>query len=86
MPKTVPLDFTEDDVTLVASKLSVDTGGLRAEAIELQNWIIFLGCVQYELRCVVADLSYWMANSPPPWAAYRALMDCHLVVLDKIPA
>ena len=27
----------------------------------------------------------WMANSSPPWAAYRALMACRLVALDKRP-
>ena len=26
-----------------------------------------------------------MANSSSPWAAYRALMTCHLVVIDKRP-
>ena len=26
-----------------------------------------------------------MANSSPPWAAYRALMTCRLVVIDKSP-
>ena len=26
-----------------------------------------------------------MANSLPPWAAYRAIMACRLVVLDKRP-
>ena len=26
-----------------------------------------------------------MANSPPPWAAYCALMACRLVALDKRP-
>ena len=26
-----------------------------------------------------------MANSPPPWAAYCALMACPLVALDKRP-
>ena len=25
----------------------------------------------------------WMANSSPTWSAYRALMDCGLVVMDK---
>ena len=28
---------------------------------------------------------YWMANSSPPWFAYRALMECLLVALDKRP-
>ena len=26
-----------------------------------------------------------MANFPPPWDAYRALMACRLLALDKIP-
>ena len=26
-----------------------------------------------------------MANSSPPWAAYRVLMACRLVALDKMP-
>ena len=30
-------------------------------------------------------LADWMANSPPPWAAYCALMACRLVALDKRP-
>ena len=37
VPKMVPLDFTEDDVTWVASKLSGSAGALGAEAIELRN-------------------------------------------------
>ena len=35
--KTVPLDFTEDDVMWVASKLSGAAGALGAEAMELRN-------------------------------------------------
>ena len=27
----------------------------------------------------------WMANSSPSWSAYRALMACRLVALDKRP-
>ena len=82
-PKAVPLDFTEDDVTWVASKLSGAAGALGAEAIELRNWILCFGCASEELRVVVVRLADWMANSSPPWAAYRALMACRLVVLDK---
>ena len=37
VPETSPLDFTEDAVTWVASKLSGATGALGAEAIELRN-------------------------------------------------
>ena len=35
VPEMVPLDFTEDDVMWVASKLSGATGALGEEAIDL---------------------------------------------------
>ena len=85
VPETVPLDFTEDDVTWVASKLSGAAVALGAEAIELHNWLLRFGCASEELRVVVTSLADWMANSSPPWAAYRALMPCSLVALDKRP-
>ena len=40
VPKTAPLDFTEDDVTWVASKLSGAAGALGAEAMELRSWLL----------------------------------------------
>ena len=85
VPKTVPLDFTEDDVMWVASKLSGATGALGAEAMELCNWLLRFGCAPEEFRVVVAGLADWVANSSPPWSSYRALMACRLVALDKRP-
>ena len=43
IPETVPLDFTENDVTWVASKLSGAAGALGAEAMELRNWLLRFG-------------------------------------------
>ena len=83
MPETVPLDFTEDDVTWVASNLSDAVGVLGAKVIELSNWLLCFGCESEEIRAIVARMSDWMANSSPPWAAYCALIACCLVVLDK---
>ena len=77
VPRTVPLNFKEDDVTLVASKLSRAAGAQGAEAIELQNWILCFRCASEELRVVVARLTGCMAKSSPPLATYRALMTCH---------
>ena len=37
VPKTVPLDFTEDKVTWVASKVSGAAGALGEEAMDLRN-------------------------------------------------
>ena len=85
VPETVPLDFTEDDVTCVASKLSGAEGVLEAEAMQLKNWLLRFRCASEELRVVVASLDDWMTNSSPPWAAYRALMSCCLFALDKRP-
>ena len=85
IPQTVPLDFTEDDVTWVASKLSGAAGALGAEAMELRNFLLRFRCASEEFRVVVAILADWMSNSSPSWGAYRALMACRLVVLDKSP-
>ena len=83
MPKMVPLEFTEDDVTWVASKLSSAAGALGAEAIELRNCLLCFGCLSEELKVVIARLADWMATSSPPWAAYCVLMTWGLVALDK---
>ena len=85
VPETVPLEFSEDGVTWVASKLSGDSMSLGAETTDLRNWPIFFGCVSEEFRVVVTNMIDWMDNSSPPWASYRALMACLLVSLDKRP-
>ena len=53
--------------------------------MELRPWLLRFGCASEEFRVIVASLADWMANYSPPWAAYRALMACHLVALDKRP-
>ena len=58
---------------------------LGAEAIELRNWLLFLGYASEELMVVISRLSDWMSNYYPPWADYCALMACRLMALDKIP-
>ena len=79
----LPLDFTEDEIMWVASKISGAAGALGAEAVELRNWLLCCGCSTEELRVVVARMADWMDNSYPPWAAYCPLMACRLVALDK---
>ena len=66
VPETVPLDFTEDEVTWVTLQLSGAAGALGAEAIELLNWLLRFRCASEEFRVVVASLADWMANSSPP--------------------
>ena len=62
VPETVALEFTEDNVTWVASKISGAAGTLGVEAIELVNWTLRFGCALEKLRVVVARLDDWMAN------------------------
>ena len=53
--------------------------------MELRNWLLRFGCASEELRVSVASFADCMANSSPPWAAYRVLMACRLVALNKRP-
>ena len=62
VPETVPLDFTEDEITWVTSKLSSASGALGAEAIELRNWLLRFEFAPEELRVVFTNLADWMAN------------------------
>ena len=57
VPETALLDFTEYDVTWIALKLSGAAGALGAEAIEIRNWLLRIGCVSDEVRVVVASLA-----------------------------
>ena len=66
VPETVLLNFTEDDVMWVASKLSGAAGALGAEAMELRNWLLCFRCVSEDLIVVLARLADWMAKSPLP--------------------
>ena len=83
--KTAPLDFLEDDVMWVVSKLSGAAGALRYEAIELSNWLLCFGCASWDFRIVLTNLADWISNSPTPWAAYHAMLACRLVAMDKRP-
>ena len=66
----VPLEFSEGDVTWVASKLSGVAGDLRSEVIEIRNWLIHFGCMLEEVKVVIINLDDLMANYSLPWAAY----------------
>ena len=64
--KTDSLDFLEDRVTWVTSKISCAIGALGAEAIDIRNCIIIFRCASEKFRVVLANLAHWMANYLPP--------------------
>jgi hypothetical protein len=84
-PHPLPVAITEEVVETVASRLSGAAGPGGTDAIDLRNWLLRFGAESEQLRCALANLAEWMANGHPPWAAYRALMACRLVALDKSP-
>ncbi len=43
------------------------------------------GRASAELRDELVEWSLWLANTMPPWAAYRAMRGCRMVALDKQP-
>ena len=62
----MPLDFSDDDVMWVASKLSGASGELGAEVVELSNLLLCFGCASEDFRVVVANLADWVSNSSTP--------------------
>ena len=84
-PQPLPLCITEEVVEKVASRLSGSAGPGGADSVDLRNWLLRFGAESERLRSVLASLAEWLANTSPPWAAYRALMAARLVALDKCP-
>jgi hypothetical protein len=84
-PAVVPVDVTAMTVKTVAAKLSGAAGPGGVDAVDLRNWLLRCGVESEDLREEMAAMTAWLANMHPPWAAYRALMACRLVALDKQP-
>jgi hypothetical protein len=83
VPQAVPLDITAETVEKVASHLSGAASPSGTDAVDLSNWLPHHGAESQMLRTELAAMARWIANDHPPWAAYRALMACRLVALDK---
>ena len=84
-PQQIPLDVTAEIVEEVASKLSGAAGPGGTDAVALQSWLLRFGAESELLRIEMAAWTEWLTNAHPPWAAYRALVACRLVALDKQP-
>ena len=84
-PEAIDLDITQDTVEKVASRLHGSAGPSGTDAVALRDWLLRFGEDSKILREELAAIARWLANHHPPWAAYRALMACRLVALDKQP-
>ena len=81
----VELDCTEEIVQDIAGKLQGGAGPSSVDALALKKWLLNYGVASQILREELAAWTEWLANGHPPWAAYRAMMYCRLVALDKCP-
>ena len=85
LPAPVPVCITQDDVEAISSRLSGAAGPGGTDAVDLANWLLRFGRESEALREEMAAWTNWLANTSPPWAAYRAMMVNRLVALDKQP-
>ncbi|KAI2510249.1 hypothetical protein MHU86_4127 [Fragilaria crotonensis] len=78
-------DPTSDDVEAISPRLAGAAGPGGTDAVDLANWLLRFGRESEALREEMAAWTNWLANTSPPWAAYRAVMANRLVALDKQP-
>ena len=70
-------------VESVAKKLSGSNGPTGVDATTMAAWLLKYGGHSAELRNIVAKFTEWLANSFPPWAAYRAMTWNRMIGLGK---
>ena len=69
----------------VAKKLGGAAGVDSVDAANARAYLTVYGRVMAELREDMAEWGEWLANTSPPWAAYRGMLTRRLVALDKQP-
>ena len=74
----------EDNVEKVAKQLSGSTGPSGINSFSMSHWLLKFGPSSAILRKSFADVTEWLANSYPPWMAYRAMTSCRFLALDKV--
>ena len=85
IPDPIPIDCTPAAVESVAKKLTGAAGCSGVDSALLKCCLLRYGKASSELREELLDWTLWLANSSPPWAAYRAMRQGRLVALDKQP-
>ena len=85
VPTAPPLTCSIKLMTQVASTLGGSGGPSGVDAVALREWLLRYGDASAKLRESLRNALLCLANSRPSWAAFRALMACRLVALDKQP-
>lgn len=77
------VSISEVSTMKTASKINGGGGPSGTDAVALHHWLLRYGVSSRELRTQISKLIMWMANSFPPWAAYRGFTASRLIALDK---
>jgi hypothetical protein len=85
LPELLNLDLNEKTVETVARRLGGGAGLGGVNSTFLKQVLLRHGNASRRLQKTMATFAEWMANSYPPWAAYRALRMGRLIALDKSP-
>ena len=79
------MDCPVDVAETIARKLSGGAGCSSVDAALLRSMLLRHGRASAKLRKQLSEWARWLANTLPPWAAYRAMRQGRLVALDKQP-
>ena len=82
---SAPVSCTEEIVEEMVSKLRGGAGPGSVDATAMSYWLLRRGKYSQMLREELAEWTEWLCNDTPPFAAFRALLCCRLVALDKCP-
>ena len=72
-------------VDRVPKTMKGEAGPWRIETSNCQDWTLYYGLSSRESQEYIAALVCWLANTYPPWEAYRAIVVGQLIGLDKCP-
>jgi hypothetical protein len=72
-PEFSSVDITHDKIEQVARNLSGSSGLGGVDSQAVAHWLLAYDNASATLRHALASFTNWLANTLPPWAAYRAL-------------
>ena len=84
-PEPLQLQVGYESFESTARKLSGSAGPSGIDAIDLQHWMFRFRAVSKNLLNKLILWTEWLVNAPPSWSAYRAMMACCLIAIDKQP-
>ena len=85
IPDALQTEISEEMVEKMAKKISGSGGPSSVHTVHLKSWLLYFDEASAKLRSKMALWTEWIANSSPPYAAYRAENACRECAHDKHP-